>query len=149
MGRNPALLNFRLDSLVAAELSRDSQRQQPGISWNWPDPFSREAIPDDSIVIILMDNYVASAGEFFVSILRRLENALFVGTNTFGVYLTAGMDVITLPRSGLEMRIGTVLTLRPDLSQFEGVGFLPDLWVPPGESLERVLAFIERYGLNR
>jgi len=39
--------------------------------------------------------------------------------------------------------------VHPDLSQFEGVGFLPDLWVPPGEALDRVLAFIERYGLNK
>jgi len=73
---------------------------------------------------------------------------LFVGTNTLGVYLTGGMAETVLPRSGLNMRIGTQLNLRPDFSLFEGVGFLPDLWVPPGESLERALAFIERYGLN-
>jgi len=26
---------------------------------------------------------------------------------------------------------------------------MPDLWVQPEESLQRALAFIERYGLNR
>jgi len=39
------------------------------------------------------------------------------------------------------------LNVRPDLSQFEGVGFAPDLWVPPDDSLNRVLRFIERYGI--
>jgi len=39
------------------------------------------------------------------------------------------------------------MSLRPDLSHFEGIGFMPDLYVPPEESLERVLQFIKRYKL--
>jgi len=56
---------------------------------------------------------------------------------------------MVLPHSGLDIIFSTYMNLRPDLSLFEGVGFLPDLWVPPVESLDRVLAFVERYGLNR
>jgi len=109
---------------------------------------SREPIPNDNLVIVLMDNKTASAGEWFVGHLRQLENVLFVGTNTWGVLLTGAVTRTILPRSGLEVQFGMWLNVRPDLSQFEGIGFLPDLWVPPGEALERALAFIERYGLN-
>ena len=72
---------------------------------------------------------------------------LVVGTNTEGTFFTGGVGRTMLPHSGLAVMFGTRLYLRHDLSQFEGVGLMPDLWVPPGESLERVLRFIERYGL--
>ena len=112
-------------------------------------PWPREPIPNENLVIVLMDSRTTSAGEVFVGYLRQLENALFVGANTHGNFVCADILRTSLPRSGLSVIFGRHLNLRPDLSQFEGVGFLPDLWVPPGESLERVLAFIERYGLNR
>jgi len=82
----------------------------------------------------------------FVGYLRQLRNVLVVGTNTSGTFLTSNIGMTILPHSGVGIMFGTHLNLRPDLSQFEGVGFMPDLWVPPGESLERVLRFVERYG---
>jgi len=120
------------------------------LRWLLPDLSPpRSYIPNDNLVIVLMDQRVGSAGERFISYLRQLENALFVGTNTRGVLLTGNVAQTTLPYSGFGIMFGLTLNLRPDLSQFEGRGFMPDLWVPPDESLERVLAFIERYGLNR
>ncbi|MCL2411906.1 MAG: S41 family peptidase [Treponema sp.] len=106
-------------------------------------------IPNENLVIVLIDKNVSSAAEWFVGYLRQLENVLIVGTNTSGTILTSGAVTTALPHSGMEIWLGRGLSLRPDLSQFEGVGFKPDLWVPPGESLERVLRFIERYGLAR
>ena len=79
--------------------------------------------------------------------LHELENVIFVGTNTQGTIVTGGVARNILPRSNITVIFGTQLHLRPDFSQFEGVGFMPDLWVPPTESLHRVLAFIKRYGL--
>jgi len=106
-------------------------------------------ISNKNLVIVLTDNNTFSAGEIFVGYLRQLNNVLVIGTNTRGAVLTGGMGRTRLPYSCAEITFGMRLSLRPDLSQFEGVGFIPDLWVPPGESLERVLKFIERYGLVR
>jgi len=106
-------------------------------------------IPNENLVIVLTDKNIVSAGDLFVGHLRQLENVLVVGTNTSGTFLTGGVGSTMLPHSNLAIRLGSLLNIRPDLSQFEGVGFKPDLWVPPGESLERVLRFIERYGLAR
>jgi len=130
-------------------LSERLRDPDPQPRWLSPDfGHLRELIPSDNIIIVLIDNNAGSSGEVFIGYLRQLENALFVGTNTRGVLVTGGAIGVRLPYSGFEVRLGTTLNLRPDFSQFEGVGFLPDLWVPPGESLERALAFIERYGLN-
>ncbi|MCL2609080.1 MAG: S41 family peptidase [Treponema sp.] len=104
-------------------------------------------LPNESFLIVLTDGNVMSAGEILAGLLRQFENVIFVGTNTRGMALTAQIMRDGLPRSGINVIFGTQLNLRPDFSQFEGVGFMPDLWVPPTESLGRVLAFIERYGL--
>jgi len=42
------------------------------------------------------------------------------------------------------LSFGTSLNLRPNLSQLEGVGFLPDFWVSPDMSIERILQHIYR-----
>ncbi|MCL2609910.1 MAG: S41 family peptidase [Treponema sp.] len=118
--------------------------------WLPPKEWDRSLLPNKNLVVVLIDHHVASAGEIFVGYLRQLENVLFVGTNTSGTLATGGVVRTKLPHSRFNLQFGIAeLHLRPDLSQFEGVGLLPDLWVPPGESLERVLAFIERYGIRR
>ncbi|MCL2557446.1 MAG: S41 family peptidase [Treponema sp.] len=165
-----ALASLALDALSKAlypvdpEFSYDFERtpdwwglydqwaEDPDRSAQWilPDEWDGGLLPNENLVIVLVDYYVASAGEALAGYLRQLENVLFVGTNTRGVLVTGGVVRAALPRSGLFIQLGTsTLNLRPDLSPFEGVGLLPDLWVPPGESLERVLAFVERYGIIR
>jgi len=127
-----------------------SEARFPPPGWALPMPFAESApLSNENLLIVLMDKGAGSAGDFFAGYLRQIENALFVGTNTNGTLVTGPIMWTSLPRSGFAIIFGTSLNLRPDLSQFEGVGFLPDLWVPPGESLERALRFIERYGLNR
>jgi hypothetical protein len=111
-------------------------------SWSYSDP---QFISNDNLVIVLMDNAMSSSGESLIGALRSLDNAVFVGTNTAGCLVTGNVGIATLPISKQNIRFGINLNIRPDLSQFEGIGFMPDLWVPPGESLERVLRFVERY----
>jgi len=117
--------------------------------WILPTVPPNQIIPNENLVIVLMDNETSSLGEMFVAHLRQLENVLFVGANTRGAIAFTSIVRTVMPYSELDIMFGTTLNLRPNLSQLEGVGFMPDLWVPPGESLERVLRFIERYGLAR
>ena len=118
------------------------------LRWLHPAEFRPlETVRNENLVIVLMDWRVASAGEIFVAYLRSLENVVFVGTNTSGTLVTGGVISASLPNSGFAVSFGGILNLRPDLSQFEGSGFMPDLWVPSDESLERVLRFVERHGL--
>ena len=114
----------------------------------WSVPFTavpQGFIPNENLVIVLMDNNVASSGECFVGYLRQMENTLFVGSNTMGAFLTGNVIQTPLPHSRFDIFFGVSLFARPDLSSFEGIGFAPDLWVPPDESLERVLRFIENH----
>ena len=147
--------SLRLQSATQTELGRS---WHPGTApWRGHQPSwsvlgftpSRAFHSNRNLLIVLTDKGASSGGDIFVGYLRQLENALFVGTNTHGNYRSGGISRMVLPHSGLDIIFSTYMNLRPDLSLFEGVGFLPDLWVPPVESLDRVLAFVERYGLNR
>ncbi|MCL2558797.1 MAG: S41 family peptidase, partial [Treponema sp.] len=111
-------------------------------------PIARPSV-GNALLVVLMDRNTGSAGDLLIGYLREMENVLFVGTNTRGLLVTREVMRTRLPISGIDFIYGTMLSLRPDFSQFEGVGFLPDLWAPPRESLDRVLAFIERYGLAK
>ena len=138
-----ALLGF--DHTVESQTELNSPIENFSEEWEFPP----QIIPNDNLVIVLMDKNTASAAELFAGNLRRLENVLFVGTNTKGALVSGNIGKTNLPHSNLEISFGTTLALRPDLSPFEGIGFMPDLYVPTGESLERVLKFIERYGLAK
>lgn len=110
-----------------------------------------ERIPNDTLVFVLIDQGVASSGETFVNLLSRMENVIFVGTSTCGMYTVANNRTVSLPRSGLAVYCGDTLFLPPDLNDIEGRGFAPDLWVNPDgsdEILERVVKFIDCYDLR-
>ena len=99
-------------------------------------------IPNENLVVVLTDNIIGSTGDAFVGMLRQLENVLIVGTNTRGMLVTGNVGSVPLPYSRANVSFGIHLNIMPDLSQFEGVGVPPDLWVPPNASLERVIRFI-------
>jgi len=118
---------------------------------SWSDILSIPApqeLPNESLLFVLTDGLSLSAAEMLVGHLRHVENVVFVGTPTMGCLLTGNVGTIWLPESRMGMSFGVNLNVLRDLSDFEGVGFAPDFWVPPGESLERVLLLIERYGLR-
>jgi len=144
---------FTFDFLPWWETARDEWEADPlrGPRWLLPEEYSYpKIIPNDTLVVVLVDGSVSSAGEIFLSELMQMENVVVAGVNTAGVGLTLGVVITALPHSGLEIEFGSgLLSLRPDLAQFEGVGFPPDLWVHPRDSMERALAFIERYGIPR
>jgi len=135
----------RLNSLTVAELNPWMESASPPQWQIWDFDSAHRFIPNENFLIVLIDNSIGSAGDVFVGYLRQLENALFVGANTGGVLVTGNFGNTALPVSGFELGFGTSLNVRTDLSRFEGIGFAPDLWVPPQDGLERILKFIERY----
>jgi len=142
--------HLRLNSAVVREMTPWLPSAPSGSQPEWTlfeTPSRREIIPNDRLVIVLTCNSIGSAGDTFVGYMRQMENVLIVGVNTRGVLVTGNVAEVVLPYSRFSVHFGVSLNIRPDLSQFEGVGFAPDLWVDPAESLDRVFRFIERYGL--
>ena len=102
----------------------------------------------EGLALILQDKGTASSGETVVENMRTVGNCLFLGSNTLGCALVSNNLRHYLPRSGLEMYFGIALTLTEDGQNRDGVGFLPDLWVPPSRVLERTEKMIAYYDLT-
>lgn len=103
----------------------------------------------DNLIFVLTDPWVASSGESYVSYLREIENTILVGLNTAGMRTIGNARGICLPYSRTYLYCGISLFLPSDLSEFEGRGYQPDLWVEPSLCKERVIKFIKYYGLSK
>ena len=108
---------------------------------NVPKP---EQLPNKTLLFVLTDGFCVSSGELLTSFARRTENVVIVGSPTAGCAQFMNIGWSYLPESGLMIQFGIELDIQKDLSSFENYGYAPDLWVPPGESLERVMAFLGR-----
>jgi len=96
------------------------------------------------LIVVLMDNDTASAGELMIGYLRQVENVVFIGENSAGCLTVGAVSLYYLPNSGLPVRFGSELFLLPNLAEFESKGFAPDLWVPSSKALEYALAAIKK-----
>ena len=149
-GQNIGSSVFAGNQLVTAAVGALNHRVRTDpprwVSWERP---SISVIQNENLVIVLTDNAIGSTGDAFVGMLRQLGNVLFVGSNTRGVLVTGNVRDVPLPYSRVNIRLGIQFNILPDLSPFEGVGFSPDLWVPPNASLERVLRFVHNLNAVR
>lgn len=96
-------------------------------------------IKNQTNIIILLDKTTSSAAEFFVHYLSKLDNVTLVGTNSNGCMLTGNSNSAHLPNSKIPLYISHKLYMRPDFVNIDGLGFLPDLWVKPEQSLDRII----------
>lgn len=114
----------------------------PADSWSTT-AYPGSWVENDSVILVLMDHGVVSAGESMVFFLRGLENVVFIGTNTAGAWLSGNVSAKYLPHSGLALVFGQGLSLMPGTENIDGTGFLPDLWIRPAYALDAALALAE------
>ena len=120
----------------------DTGKKQPGwsnIQVPQPAPFQWH-----QLMIVLMDNQTASAGEVMIGYLRQFQHVVLVGENSTGCITFGDVSQYTLPNSNLSVRFGSELFIPPDLAEFEGKGYAPDLWAPSNRALEYTIAAIKK-----
>ncbi len=155
-------LNTRTALMGKANLCDDSQQSRSTCDWYdtalaeleagaRPRGWSEMRMPEIStipnpgqLVVVLTDAGIMSSGEGFLGFLRQLENVVFVGENSGGATVYGDVTVYYLPNSGLRVQLDYKLFPPLDLSDIEGKGFMPDLWVPSSEALPYALAAIEK-----
>jgi len=109
--------------------------------WTPPSYPDTHLIPNDTTLIVVADQSVASAGEGLLSYFyRQVENVVIVGENTAGALTFGQVSVHQLPHSKLRVVLPIKLNAATDLEWREERGFLPDLWVPAEEALNYAVA---------
>lgn len=104
--------------------------------------------PREGITFLLTDRETASAAERMLINALSLENAVTLGGFSMGCYLVSNNLYFYLPYSGLQIRLGTALTLVGNLGNFDGVGIEPDIWTPAGDAADAVCRLVAYYDLN-
>lgn len=107
----------------------------------WPSAYDFEEGAWNGPLAVLVDGGTASASEQFVALLRDADAAVVVGSRTYGAGcgMTDGGIPLTLPHSGLEVRMPDCARMRMDGTN-EVAGIAPDAdaaWTDRDDDAER------------
>ena len=116
-------------------------------SIHWSDYFipTPRTISNNRTLIVLIDKYVGSAAEGFLSYLQLVENVVFIGENSGGALTYGQMTRHMLPNSRILVDLPISLNVFVDLEYREEKGFYPDVWVPAMDALNYAVAAV-RHG---
>ena len=101
----------------------------------------------DNLIFVLIDDNTASSGESFTNMLTLGKQVVLVGTNTNGCLNFGNAYELYLPNTGMELRFGANCSFYQSLEHTDGIGYSPDLWVEPADSLDAVVRLCNYYGL--
>jgi len=105
-------------------------------------------IKNDTPIFVLIDRGCGSSGEWFASYLSRLDNVVLIGENTAGVSIGGNTCAVVLPYSRYRAVLSASISINSDMRNLEGMGLYPDIYVPPTQAVDRVIAMIEKYEIG-
>ena len=103
--------------------------------WTAPVSPSFNLIPNETTVIVITNNLIASAGEGFVMRISQAENVLVVGENTMGCLTFGNISLHQLPNSMIKVWMPINFCIFQDQGFREEIGLFPDLWVPAEDAV--------------
>jgi len=149
-GREPAstmAFSYRHSKLVAASpLAQYIYHGEPAGTFTY-NFFYGQMIPNDTPIIVLVDDMCGSAGEDLLNDLRCLENVMIVGSNSAGYQICGNGMSFSLPNSGIQFWFGSSLQFQFSPENVDYKGYEPDVWSNPKTVLDKVLNMVIRYDL--
>ena len=139
---DPALYNSQAKLFTERAERFEVGQRQPG--WTGPQYPDLPLISNDTTVLIITNDLVASAGEGFVMRMSQAENVLVVGENTMGCLTFGNISLHQLPNSKLEVWMPINFNIFQDQVFREEVGLFPDLWVPAKDAVNYTVAALRQ-----
>jgi hypothetical protein len=118
----------------------EDETYQP--SWVGPRYPQMPLIPNDTTLILVMNDLVASSGEGLIMRASQAENVVLVGENTRGALTFGNAGTHQLPHSRLTVHLPTNFGLYLDGTFREEQGLFPDLWVPAADAVNYAVAAV-------
>jgi hypothetical protein len=132
------IFEHQLRKFTRAAESFERGTRQPG--WTGPDYPSLPLIANDTTVVLVTNDQVASAGEGMVLRLSQAENVVVVGENTHGCLTFGNISLHQLPNSKITVQLPINFNFTLDLQSREEMGLVPDLWVPAAGAVNAAVA---------
>jgi hypothetical protein len=125
----------RYNEIIKAFESGD---RQPG--WSSAVYPGLSLIPNDTTIVVITNDLVASAGEGLLMRISQLENVVIVGENSMGALAFGNISAHILPNSRLWIWMPVNFGIFLDQQFREGLGIFPDIWVPAADAVNYVAA---------
>ena len=111
---------------------------------NWVGPYYPQMplIANDTTLILVMNDRVASSGEGLIMRASQAENVVLVGENTMGCLTFGNAATHQLPYSRLLVQLPINFGLYLDKEFREEKGLAPDLWVPAADAVNYAVAAV-------
>jgi hypothetical protein len=142
--QSPEVTVYRDDEERHAHIAEsfESGKRQP----DWVGPYFPlvPLIANDTTVILVINDSVASAGEGLVMRLSQAENVVLVGENSMGCLTFGNVGTHQLPHSKLMVRLPINFGLYLDMEFREEEGLMPDLWVPAADAVNYAVAAVRQ-----
>ena len=151
-GQSPQLTevwSVRVSKLYNAAMARDGLQTESGTSgfYYHAGAVTGSQLPNDTPIIVLVDDMCGSSGESMLNFLKAMDNVLVVGSNSAGFQLCGNVRGYSLSNSGVYFDFGTSLQFAFTTDNVDFVGYEPDVWCDPAYALEAALNLTLRYGL--
>jgi len=130
------------DKFTSFAKAYESGARQPG--WTGTRYPQVPLIPNDTTVIVVTNDQVASAGEGLVMRISQAENVVVVGENSMGALTFGNISAHQLPHSKLMIWMSINFGLFLDQEFREGRGLAPDLWVPAADAVNYAVAAVRQ-----
>jgi hypothetical protein len=118
----------------------ENEARQP--SWVGPYYPPMPLIANDTTLIIVMNDRVASSGEGLIMRASQAEDVVLVGENSKGCLTFGNAGAFQLPRSRLMVHLPINFGLYLDMEFREEKGLTPDLWVPAADAVNYAVAAV-------
>ncbi len=133
---------FAEDDRRHATISRSFEDGARSVSWTGPFYPQMPLIPNDTTLIVVMNNWVASAGEGLVMRVSQAENVLVLGENSKGCLTFGNAGLHQLPHSRMRVSMPINFGIYLDRVFREERGLVPDLWVPAADAVNYAVAAV-------
>ena len=134
------------DEMLAEMYSNSYKRSRN--QWEIHELPAIEQVENDNILFVLFDGNTFSSGEIMAAALRKIENVIFIGSNSRGGLLSDNSVKIVLPNSKINVVCSfSIWFFYDETVASDEKGFEPDIWVS-GDSLKSVLNMISYYKLR-
>jgi hypothetical protein len=138
----PRTASYRAEAERFTQMAAAYEDETYQPSWVGPRYPPMPLIPNDTTLILVMNDLVASAGEGLIMRASQAENVVLVGENTMGALTFGNAGTYRLPHSRLMVHLPINFGLYLDMAFREEQGLFPDLWVPAADAVNYAVAAV-------
>lgn len=136
---------YQMTTIVRSTAVGDKVAYGQDDSWGGSNRITMQK--NENLIIVLVDDGCASAGEFAMQMFKTMDNCIVIGGPSKGCTFCCGtLPSFCLPNSGVKYSYGTTMYWLDGQPNRDDIGIEPDIWCDPSKALDSALMLLMREG---